>query len=204
MIKIFKRGLITLAPLAITLAVIFWLFGIFENIFRAPIQEIIGPENYFPGLSIILSITLIFIVGIFINTWLLRKFSEWGEKIIARIPLVKSLYGAVQDVLNYLQTKEKDFGHRVVRVEINGMAVLGFLTRNDFSDLPEGVGEKGEVVVYIPMSYQIGGYTVIVPKEKVQHIDMSVQAAMRLMMIAIAQKSSSKKEEKPKNRKNSV
>ncbi len=188
MTKIFKRGLISLAPLAITIAIVIWLFSILENVFSVPLKEIFGQKYYFPGLGIIIAFILIFIIGIFINTWLVQKSYEWGEKIIAKIPLVKSLYGAIHDVLNYLQVKEKDVTSRVVRIEVAGIHMWGFITREDFSDLPEDIAEDNEVAVYLPMSYQIGGYTILIPKDKVQMVDMSVEAGMRLILTAGAQK----------------
>jgi uncharacterized membrane protein len=187
--KIFKRGLITLAPLAITIAIVIWLFNVLEKVFRVPLIEIIGKKYYFPGIGILFAFIIIFLVGIVINNWLIRKFYDWGEKIIEHIPFVKSLYGAIHDVLNYLQVKEKDVANKVVRVEINGFYMLGFITRDDFADLPEGIGFQDEVVVYLPMSYQIGGYTILVHKDKINPVDISVESGMRLIITAAAQSS---------------
>ena len=57
--------------------------------------------------------------------------------------------------------------------------MIGFVTRSDFADLPAGVGGPAEVAVYLPMSYGIGGYTVIVPREAITPIEMSREAAMK-------------------------
>ena len=62
--------------------------------------------------------------------------------------------------------------------------MLGGLTRNDFSDLPPGVGFEGEVAVYLPMSYQVGGYTVMVPRASINPVQMSREEAMRFVLTA--------------------
>jgi uncharacterized membrane protein len=64
------------------------------------------------------------------------------------------------------------------------MRLLGFITRSDFSDLPPGVGKEGEVAVYLPMSYQVGGYTILVPRSRVTAVDMSREEALRFLLTA--------------------
>ncbi|MCH8503287.1 MAG: hypothetical protein LAT50_03080, partial [Ectothiorhodospiraceae bacterium] len=56
--------------------------------------------------------------------------------------------------------------------------------RTDFEGLPDKLGGKGEIAVYMPMSYQIGGYTLILPAEQVEPVDMTMDAAMRFAVTA--------------------
>jgi uncharacterized membrane protein len=58
------------------------------------------------------------------------------------------------------------------------------VSRADFEGLPEGVGHKGEVAVYLPMSYQIGGYTLLVPRELLIPVRMSREEAMKFILTA--------------------
>ena len=85
--KIFMRGLFTLAPICLTLALIIWLFGFLESMFSVPITAILGDNRYFPGLGVLCALILIFIVGAFINTWMVKKLYAWGEELVRRIPL---------------------------------------------------------------------------------------------------------------------
>jgi uncharacterized membrane protein len=75
---------------------------------------------------------------------------------------------------------------QVVSVQYPGtqMKLLGFITRTDFSDLPQGVAGADDVAVYLPMSYQVGGYTVIVPRAQVTAIEMARDEAMRFVLTA--------------------
>lgn len=181
--KIFKRGLIALAPVAVSLAIVIWLLGTLEEIFSVPLKWLIG-EYYFPGLGLIVAIIFIFFVGIIINNFLIQKITSAFDRLFARIPLFKTVYNSIADVMNYFKPKDREESGKVVSVDIDGMRFLAIMTRDDFSDLPEGIGEEGEVTVYVPLSYQIGGFAAVVPKSKVKPIDMTVDQGMRFVVTA--------------------
>ena len=75
---------------------------------------------------------------------------------------------------------------QVVTVTLHegGPRLLGFLTRESLNDLPEGLGGEGTVAVYLPMSYQIGGYTLILPRSAVTPVEMGIEDAMRFAVTA--------------------
>ena len=75
---------------------------------------------------------------------------------------------------------------QVVTVTLPGsnLRLMGFVTRDEFSDLPEGIAEPGEVAVYLPMSYQVGGYTVFMPRSQLSPVQMSREQAMRFVLTA--------------------
>ena len=65
-----------------------------------------------------------------------------------------------------------------------GMKVLGFVTRDNLDDAPAGMAEKDEVAVYLPMSYQVGGYMVVLPRAGMTELDMSVDKALTFALTA--------------------
>jgi uncharacterized membrane protein len=123
-----------------------------------------------------------FLFGLALNAFLVRRFLNLGERFMNRIPLVKTLYGSLKDFIGFFTAKKESQLNQVVTVELNmggtPLRMLGFVTRSDFKDLPAGIGGDGEIAVYLPMSYQIGGYTVIVPRSAVKQVDISIQRAM--------------------------
>jgi len=181
--KIFKRGLLALAPVAISIAIVIWLLKTLEEIFSIPLEWLVG-EYYFPGLGLLVAIVFIFFVGIIINNFLIQKMTGFLDRLFARIPLFKTVYNSIVDVMNYFKPKEKEEKGKVVSIEIDGMRFLAIMTREDFKDLPEGIGEEGEVAIYLPLSYQIGGITAIVPRSKIKPIDMTVDQGMRFVITA--------------------
>ncbi len=181
--KIFLRGLLAITPVAVTVALLIWIFWILENAFSVPIRALIGPY-YFPGLGIIVALIFIFIVGIIINNWLIQKIYQFNDKVIRKIPLIKTIYNSISDVVNFFNSDSKQTLNRVVMLDLNGWRILGFVTREGFEDLPEGIGDDHEVAVYIPFSYQIGGFTFMVPKANLKEVNISVEEAMRFAITA--------------------
>lgn len=182
--KIFLRGLIAVAPVAITLALIVWIFSFFEEVLRTPIEAVIGTKYYFPGLGILVALILIFIVGTVINNWVIQKLYKFADKLVRKIPLIKTLYNSVQDLMGFLGSSKKEKLGYVVTLKVQGLRVIGFVTRESFDDLPQGLAASGDVAVYVPFSYQIGGHTLIVPRSHVEKIDMNVEQAMRFAITA--------------------
>lgn len=183
MSKIFLKGLMAVLPVAITLTLIIWILDAIERIFGYVIKGLLGQQYYFPGLGLIVGLVLVFIVGIVMNAWIVQRVYAWGDRIMKKIPFVKTLYGSVSDMLNFFKTKKSTDGE-VVIVRLMGTKVLGLVTRVQFDDLPKGIGGPNEIAVYLPMSYQLGGYTIIVPKDAVEKIDMSIEKAMRFSVTA--------------------
>jgi uncharacterized membrane protein len=112
------------------------------------------------------------------------------EQVIERIPVARSIYGSVRDFMQYVVVhtgaKKRTFNH-VVAVTLGGTQarLLGLVTREDLNGVLKGVGDiHKSVMVYLPMSYQLGGYTTIVPRSAIEPVEMSVEDAMRLTMTA--------------------
>jgi uncharacterized membrane protein len=118
--------------------------------------------------------------------YMARRLWAELEKLVLRVPVVKTLYGAVRDFGRFISesSKQRSMG-QVVRVKVTDQAhVIGFVTREDFSDLPPQLAGSGVVAVYLPMSYQIGGYTLFLPRSQVEPIDMDVEDALRFAVTA--------------------
>lgn len=178
------RGLIAVTPIAITIAILVWLFSFLENLIGGLIKEVIGKQYYFPGLGILVALIFIFFVGLIINNFLIQKVYGLGDKLLNRIPLVKTLYGSVTDLMSFFKKEDESKGSRVVIVELQEGRLVGLVTRETFEGLPEGFDKEDEIAVFIPMSYQIGGFTVMIPRSKVKPIAMTVEEGMRFVVTA--------------------
>ncbi len=181
--KIFVRGLLAITPLALTIALVFWIFSALEKAFSVPIKSFMG-EYYFPGFGILVALVFIFFIGTIINNFVIQKLYAWGEKLLKKIPFIKTLYGAISDVTGFFNTSKQQKLGSVVKFDFQGLKGIGFVTREDFEGLPDNLVEKEEVAIYIPFSYQIGGFTFFVPKQKVEKLEMSVEEAMRFVLTA--------------------
>src|SRR4030095_7948389 len=102
-----------------------------------------------------------------------------GESFLARIPIVKTIFGAFKDITQFLPAggKEGDLT-RVVLWRCGSAQLVGFVTEEHVSPRLFGDNPSGIVAVYFPMSYQIGGYTLYLPGAELTENDLSVHDAM--------------------------
>jgi uncharacterized membrane protein len=114
---------------------------------------------------------------------LIRQLFSFGEEILYRLPIIKSIYRAIRDLLDFFSPKKENFG-RVVIVSVNGMEMIGFITQENPERLPESLRRSDSVLVYIPMSYMIGGFTLLIPQQDIKPCQMNMDEAMRFVLTA--------------------
>ncbi len=186
--NVILRGIIGIAPIAITIIFIVWLYKELETIFKKPIIEIIGPQYYFPGLGVIVAVVFLFFIGLLLNHWMIKKIYSVFDKLLRKIPFLKTIYSAAYDLMNFFNKEQQNADQRVVKIDIAGYETIGLVTR----DTMEGIykAEKDLVpsdscVVFLPFAYQIGGLSVIVPKSKMTNLPhLSVEQALRFSVTA--------------------
>jgi len=180
--KIMFQGLVAMLPAVLTIYIVFWLVRSAETVVGAMLKVVLPDGWYIPGMGLLAGLALTFLFGLALNAFLVRRLLGLGEKLMNRIPLVKTLYGSLKDFIGFFTVKRESQMNQVVTIELQfggtPLRLIGFVTRSDFSGLPAGIGNDGEIAVYIPMSYQIGGYTVIVPRSAVKQVDISINRAM--------------------------
>jgi len=182
--KILLRGLLAVAPLAITIVLLVWIYNELESIFGKAIIYFIGPEYYFPGLGVLLALVCIFFIGLLFNYWIIQNLYNWFENKIKKIPLIKTIYNSVTDLMSFFSSGNKKAEGSVVKVDFGGVELIGFVTRETFNDLPKNLGSEDQVAVFFPFSYQIGGFTAMVSKSRLIKVDMPVEQGIRFVITA--------------------
>ena len=182
----FFQGLAITLPLALTLALLYWFAAMAEDFLGGLIRHLFPELQYWTGLGTLAAIVIIFVAGILMNAWIARRLMRLFDALLDRIPLVKSVYGSLRDIAMLLSEKDsKSRFKKVVAVRVaEHVQIVGFVTVEDFAALSQSGGKDKTVGVYLPMSYQIGGYTVFVPKTALEPLDMSVEDAMRFTLTA--------------------
>ncbi|MCB1110876.1 MAG: DUF502 domain-containing protein [Chlamydiia bacterium] len=183
--KFIKRGLIAVAPLALSIGILYWLFAFLEQLVGPPMRALMG-KYYIPGMGIVASVILLFFIGVLLNTWLISHITNLFERLFKRIPIFNSLYKMVKNVTHFFQASPDEESQQVVEVIIGEYTLVGFITRQSFSEFPDMDQER--VAVFLPMSYQIGGYTVFLPRSKVKPINLKIEDALQYSLIAWARK----------------
>ena len=179
-------GLITILPVVLTLYLLYWLVVSTEALLGNLLRFVLPIGWYFPGMGFAAGLLVAFVVGLLMHTLVVRRLFAQGERAFIRLPVVKSIYLAIRDLLNYFSsTKDNEF-QQVVAVSIGdtGMELIGFVTRTNLNELPKEVSERDYVLVYFPMSYMIGGYAALTPRSALRPLNMSMEDAMRFILTA--------------------
>lgn len=182
-IRIFMNGILVLIPIVITVYIVFWLLTGFESIFRDVIL-LFSTKIYFPGMGTLLGIGIIFLVGILMQNWGIKKLYEYGEQIIEKFPVVSDIYSTLKSLLQYFSSSNQDTSEQVVVVNFPNFKTLGIVTREDFKDCPKGIGGEGIVAVFLPMSYQMGGFTIYLSRSLLTPIEMNKKEALHWIITA--------------------
>jgi len=184
LVRLFLKGLATIIPIALTLLIVLWLAGLAENGVGYLIKLVLPDSWYIRGMGLFGGIALVMAIGLLSQLWLFRKLIDLGEGVLDRMPVVKSVFRATKDFVDYFSSDDGNrFGQAVmVRHPELKIGIMGFVTREDFSELP--FGEEGEVAVYLPLSYQVAGYTIFVPREWLEPIDLPFEESIRLILTA--------------------
>ncbi|MCO4784390.1 MAG: DUF502 domain-containing protein [Marinomonas atlantica] len=172
------KGLVAVLPIGLTIYFIYWLFVTAEELAR-PLVLMVWPTNYyFPGLGVLTSLLMLAVVGLVVNFYGIRYLMKLSQRLFEKIPLVKSIYGALQDMMTVFSLSKKTEQQSVVSLEIQGMQLIGFVTGEKMGQ--RLFGDQNLVGVYLPLSYQIGGMTVYVSRDKLTPLDVTMEEGMRI------------------------
>ena len=180
--SILLKGLVTILPIGLTVYFVYWLGVTTEGLLSKPIKFALGEANYYPGMGLVTGFVLLFLVGLAVNAFLVRRLLGMGEELLLRVPVVKTVYSAIRDMTRLVNTdKKKGDLDRVVTLDFGFGKLIGFVTQEHAKGLGIG-GDEDLVAVYLPMSYQIGGYTVYLPRSRLTETELTVEQAMRIVL----------------------
>lgn len=195
--KLFLKGLAVVIPAVLTLAILWWMAKGAEQILGGMLLRVLPEGWYIPGMGVVSGVAITILVGLLTHVILFQKLFAFGDEILNRLPLVKTIYSAIKDFIGYLSPDSSNAMSKVVLVKIPGQDFeqLGFVTREDFSRLPLEPTVEDPIAVYLPMSYQIGGYTLFLPRSCLTQVDMPFDQAMKLVLTgAVSRKLEQEKE----------
>jgi len=181
--KLFVKGLIVVLPISLTLSLLLWITLGLEGLFGGWLKNFIGESHYVPGLGILIVFLLIIASGFLVGHYFIAQVYSLVNHLLEKVPLLNAVYRPVRDLIIFLGKKETEMGQgKIVRVELAPQVyTVGLLMRDDLSEV-EGLGDirKKLVAVYVPMSFMLGGYTILVEKEKIQETAMNVDQTINL------------------------
>ncbi len=181
----FVNGLLTLLPLALTVALFNTSFKLVLS-WLTPVQKIAHMTFFaaIPYAEVLLSIIAILIVGMIAKVFIFRSVLEGVEQLISKVPLLRQIYAGIKQLVNAFSLQDKITFKEVVLVEFPrpGIYSLGFMT----SELPTEIAPRnGElfVNVFIPTTPNpTSGFFVIMPAQQLIPIELTRQEAMTMII----------------------
>ncbi|QYZ64910.1 MAG: membrane protein [Gammaproteobacteria bacterium (ex Lamellibrachia satsuma)] len=180
-------GLLVWLPLGATFFVVRLLVRWMDNSLLL-VPQAYRPENLLgfavPGLGVVLTLIILLLTGLVAANLFGRKLVSLWERLLARIPLVRSVYSAVKQLVETMFSDGGQSFRKVLLVEFprRGLWTLAFQTGTDQGEAQEKTG-RDVINVYIPTTPNpTGGYFVLVPREDVQELDMSVDDGLKMLL----------------------
>ena len=179
----FLKGLLILVPSVVTGAVIVFIFRKIDGLLGIPIT----------GLGFVVTIVFITVVGAVASNIFFERLFLFFEKGLTRLPVVKLLYFSIKDLIGAFVGEKKMFnrpvmvamGHLPLGIETtpapagSDIKLLGFVTAETLDFLPDC---ENRVAVYMPQSYNMGGYIMLVPRDRITPLP-TVESAKFLAFI---------------------
>ena len=176
----FTIGIITITPAFITIWVLWWIFTRIDNILQPIIRAIFG--NNIPGLGFAVSMVFILLVGLVASNMLGRRIINYFEGFIPFMPIIRSIYGGVKQILESFYGPSSKGGMRPVLTEFprKGMKTVGFITNEMETE------EDGKVfTVFVPTSPNpTSGFLQVVNEAEVTPLNISIDEALRMVVSA--------------------
>ncbi|MDF2467020.1 MAG: hypothetical protein K0Q43_5255 [Ramlibacter sp.] len=185
--KWFVAGLLVIVPVAITVAVLQWIIGTLDQTLLI-LPEAWRPDRligvHIPGFGVLLTLTILLVVGAVVSNFLGKKLVTWGDNLVSRIPVVRSIYSSVKQVSDTLFSPSGNAFRTAVLVQWPRPEVwtIGFVTGTPGGDVTNYlVGDY--LSVYVPTTPNpTGGYFVMLRKSDCVELKMSVDEALKYVI----------------------
>lgn len=180
-------GLLVVLPVAITAWVVQWIVGTLDQtLLILPVAW--HPDRLFgvhiPGLGVLLALGILLLVGAVTSNFIGRRLLAWSDRLMNRIPVVRSIYSGVKQVSDTLFSESGNAFRTAVLVQWPrpGVWTIGFVTGTPGGDVANHL--SGEFLsVYVPTTPNpTGGYFVMLPKSDCIELRMSVDEALRYVI----------------------
>lgn len=185
--KYFIAGLLVWLPLVVTVWVLEFLVNLIGG-WVALLPNAYQPDSligmHIPGLAVIVALGVVLITGMLMRNLLGHKLVVFWEELLAKIPLVRSIYGAVKQMLHTFFSGSGESFRKVLLVEYprQGMWTIAFQTGSGFKEGNEKLGED-LISVFVPTTPNpTAGFLLVLPRGQVMELKMSVDEALKMII----------------------
>ncbi|MDG1687835.1 MAG: DUF502 domain-containing protein [Gammaproteobacteria bacterium] len=185
--KYIIAGLLVWMPLGITFLVIRAIVGLLDRTLLL-LPEPYQPDNllgmHIPGLGVLLAAILVLTTGMIVANFLGKRLVVSWEHFLARIPLVRSLYAAIKQIMEAVLSTDAQSFRKVLLIEYprKGVWSLAFLTSDNLGEVQAKTSSE-VISVFIPTTPNpTSGFIIMVPKDDVIELDMAVEDGLKMII----------------------
>jgi uncharacterized membrane protein len=180
----FITGFFVTVPLVITVTAFIWLFGFVDGLtaplFQRLLDRYVGPGSHIPGLGLATTAVGVLFVGAIATNVLGRRILQQGEGYLLRVPVFRTIYAPVKQLVDAFSPDNELGFKKVVLVADNGRQSLGFLTK-EFT-LDRGNGPEPLIAVYVPTNHLYLGDILVFEPHQVSFPDLTVEEGIRVFL----------------------
>ncbi len=184
----FFAGILVTAPISITLYLAWLLVNFVDNRVTPLIPVKYNPETYLPfalpGLGLVVLFLALTLIGALTAGFLGRFFIRLSERMLGRMPVVRSVYNAVKQILETVLAQQSNAFREAVLVEYprRGIWAIAFITGNTEGEV-QNLTEEETINIFLPTTPNpTSGFLLFVPKADIIHLDMSVEEAIKMVI----------------------
>ena len=179
-------GILVTAPIAITISLIWLIIDLVDNLVKSVLPETyysLLPFN-FPGSGLILTLLALITIGFFAAGVLGKYLVKIGEDIVARMPIVRSVYGALKQIFETVLAQQSNAFRQVVLVEYprRGIFALGFVTGVTEGEV-QTLTDDTVINIFLPTTPNpTSGFLLFIPKRDLVVLDMTVEEGIKMVI----------------------
>ena len=180
-------GLLIWLPIIATVVVVRFILDLMDRTLLL-LPRHLRPEAFFdlhiPGLGAIMAVFIVLVTGILVTNFVGRTLVDFGEDVLQRIPFVRAIYGGVKSFSETLLSNSGNSFKKVLLVQYprEGLWSIGFQTASDLPEISARTGAE-QVCVFVPTTPNpTSGFIFMVPRTQVIELDMTVDAAMKMIV----------------------
>lgn len=191
----FITGLVIIAPVAITLYILLALFNFFDGFLGQSLSRLIwtglGLEHYavlgrrIPGVGAIVTVILLVVTGSLATNLFGRRLFSFGDQIMDRVPIVRSIYGTTKQITEALLTTNKSAFKQVALIQYPraGMWTVGFVTSEAMQQAEQATGNEHMVSIFVAtVPNPTSGFVVLLPRSEVIFLDIPVEDGLKYVI----------------------
>lgn len=186
--RYFISGLLVWVPIWVTILAIKFLVDILSYTLLLLPKEyqpdaLIG--FHIPGIGVVITLLIIFLTGIFAANLLGRRLVEMGDSLIARIPIVRTIYMGVKQIVQTLLTPNGQSFRKVFLIEYPrvGAWTIAFQTGDATQQVTQKFNEEPMLNVYVPTTPNpTSGFLLMIPRKDAIELDMTVDQALKFVI----------------------